>query len=51
MFWRDPQTGISHNLRTIIVDAQGHVQKIITENKWTPTELVTEIVKAAQVGK
>ncbi len=48
-FWRDSQTGISHNLRTVIVDAQGHVQKIITENKWTPDELTEELLKAAAV--
>jgi len=46
-FWRDPQTGLSHNLRTVIVDAQGRVQKIITENKWTPEELTEELLKAA----
>jgi protein SCO1 len=47
MFWRDPQTGISHNLRTVIIDAQGRVQKIITANTWTPEELVAEMIKAA----
>jgi hypothetical protein len=31
------------------VDAQGRVQKIIRENKWTSDELVAEIVKAAAV--
>ena len=40
--------GISHNLRTVVVDAQGRVQNIIPENKWKPEELVEEIVKAAQ---
>ena len=51
MFWRDPQAGISHNLRTVIVDARGRVQKILTENKWTPEELVAEIEKAARGEK
>ena len=50
LFWREPQTGFSHNLRTVIIDAQGRVQKIITENKWTPDELTAEIVKAAKVA-
>ena len=49
MFWRDPQTGLSHNLRTVIVDTQGRVQKIITANKWTPEELTEELLKAASV--
>lgn len=40
--------GISHNLRTVVVDAQGRVQNIMPENKWTAEELVAEIVKAAQ---
>ena len=47
-FARDPDSfNISHNLRTVVVDAQGRVQKIIPENKWRPNELASEIVKAA----
>jgi len=47
-FWRDPgAVGINHNLRTVVVDAQGRVQKIYAENKWTPEELTAEIVTAA----
>jgi protein SCO1/2 len=48
LFWRDQDAGISHNLRTVIVDARGQVQKIFTENKWTSAELAEEIMKAAQ---
>ncbi len=51
LFWREPSAGISHNLRTVIVDARGRVQKIIPENKWTPDELAAEIEKAARVEK
>src|SRR5882724_3270372 len=46
-FWHDETGGISHNLRTVIVDASGRVQKIIIGNKWNSDELVDEIVKAA----
>jgi len=46
-FWHDGP-GITHNLRTVVVDAQGRVQRIIPENKWTSDELVAEMVKAAQ---
>jgi protein SCO1/2 len=46
-FTREPGGGISHNLRTVVVDAAGRVQKIIPENKWTPQELAEELVKAA----
>jgi len=50
LFWREGDgVNISHNLRTAVVDAQGRVQKIIPENKWTSEELVQEIIKAAQV--
>ncbi len=50
MFWRpNPQqaAGISHNLRTVVIDAQGRVQKIFPENTWKVDELVAEIVKGA----
>lgn len=49
-FWREgPDQSISHNLRTVVVDARGRVQAIIRENKWKPEELVAEILKAAAV--
>lgn len=48
-FTREPGGGISHNLRTVVVDASGRVQKIIPENKWTPQELTEEMMKAAMV--
>jgi len=47
-FWRDPGGSINHNLRTVVVDARGRVQKIFAENKWTVEELTQEIIKAAQ---
>ena len=46
-FTRDPSGSISHNLRTVVINAGGRVQKIIPENKWTPQELADEVVKAA----
>jgi protein SCO1/2 len=36
-----------HKLRTVVIDAVGHVQKILVANQWKPEELVEEIVKAA----
>lgn len=45
-FWHDGTT-ISHNLRTVVIDAAGRVQAIIKENKWTSDELVQELIKAA----
>jgi len=50
LFWREGDgVNISHNLRTAVVDAQGRVQRILPENKWTSEELAQEILKAAQV--
>ncbi len=46
-FTREPEGGISHNLRTVVIDASGRVQKIIAENKWTAEELVEEVITAA----
>jgi protein SCO1 len=47
-FWRaNPGEPINHNLRTVVVDTQGRVQKIIANNNWTSDELVAEMVKAA----
>jgi protein SCO1/2 len=46
-FWKE-QTGIiSHNLRTVVIDASGRVQKIFIGNDWKPEDLVAEMVKAA----
>lgn len=48
VFARDADgPGISHNLRTVVVDARGRVQSILRENKWKSGELVEEIVKAS----
>jgi protein SCO1 len=47
-FWHDETGGISHNLRTVVVDARGRVQKMFVGNKWTSDELVEEMVKAAK---
>jgi protein SCO1/2 len=46
-FWHDETGSISHNLRTVVVDAAGRVQKIFTGNTWAPEEMVEEMVKAA----
>lgn len=46
-FWREGGS-ISHNVRLAIIDANGKVQKIIPDNKWTSEELVAELLKAAK---
>lgn len=45
-FWKAGNS-ISHNLRTVVIDATGKVQAIVPENKWTPDDLAGEIRKAA----
>ena len=47
-FWHDDTGSITHNLRTVVVDAAGRVQKILAGNQWTSDELVAEMVKAAK---
>ncbi|MBP8257440.1 MAG: SCO family protein, partial [Opitutaceae bacterium] len=37
---------IEHNVRTVVVDASGLVQRIFADNEWQPEELVAEIKKA-----
>jgi protein SCO1/2 len=44
-YWHE-EGSIGHNLRTVVVDASGHIRDIIPGNKWTIAEFVQEIVKA-----
>jgi protein SCO1/2 len=46
-FGHDESGGVTHNLRTVVINAQGKLQKIFLGNNWTPDELAAEIVKAA----
>lgn len=53
LYWRpDPKqpVNISHNLRTVVIDANGRIQKILPENKWEAPELAEELIKAAKVS-
>ena len=47
-FERDARSGLpNHNLRTVVVDANGKIQSIVSGNEWTVEELVRGVVKAA----
>ena len=47
-FWHENGGQLpSHNLRTVVVDANGKIQSIVSGNKWTVDELVKGVVKAA----
>ncbi|MBM3878245.1 MAG: electron transporter SenC [Verrucomicrobia bacterium] len=45
-FGRDGQ-GFSHNVRTVVVDATGRIQRIFVGNDWTAEEVAAELVKGA----
>jgi protein SCO1/2 len=44
-YWRE-EGSIGHNLRTVVVDANGHIRKIMPGNKWTVGEFVQDMVEA-----
>jgi protein SCO1 len=48
VFMKRPGT-IDHNLRTVVVDAAGRVQKVFVGNEWSVEEFVEEMKKAAAV--
>jgi cytochrome oxidase Cu insertion factor (SCO1/SenC/PrrC family) len=50
-FWKEQGGIISHNLRTVVIDASGRVQKILTGNDWQPEDLVAEMITAAKVRR
>jgi protein SCO1/2 len=45
-FW-DDNGAIQHNLRTIVIGADGKVRRIFSDNEWQPAELAAELRKAA----
>lgn len=49
-FYRDTPTALpQHNLRTVVIDTRGRVQKVFVGNEWTADEFAGEMVKAAAV--
>jgi protein SCO1/2 len=48
-FWSE-DGGISHNLRTAVIDPAGRVRKVLIGNKWTSEELVAEMTRVASEG-
>lgn len=42
---------INHNLRTVVVDAAGRVQKIFAGNEWSAAELTAEMKRAMSVER
>ena len=49
-FYRESPAALpNHNLRTVVIDTRGRVQKIFSGNEWTAEELAAEMMKAATV--
>jgi protein SCO1/2 len=46
-FLKDITGSISHNLRVVVFDASGHLQRVLAGNEWTSDELADEMKKAA----
>jgi protein SCO1/2 len=47
-FWKEQGSIINHNLRTVVIDPTGRVQKVFSGNTWQPEDLIAEIIKAAK---
>ena len=45
-FYARDGEGFSHNVRTVVVDATGHIQRILKGNEWQTADFVAEMVKA-----
>ena len=41
---------IDHNLRTVLIDPEGRLVKVITGNEWKPEEVAAEIRRLVQGG-
>ena len=48
LFFARDGSGFSHNVRTVVIDATGRIQRIFTGNQWTAEELAAELTRAAQ---
>jgi protein SCO1/2 len=46
-FWRE-NGSISHNLRTVVLDAAGKIFRQFDGNDWTPEQLATAVIEAAR---
>ena len=47
-FWREGAL-FNHNVRTVVVDAAGRVQKVFADNEWKPEQLAEEMKRAMEV--
>jgi protein SCO1/2 len=47
-FWHDSTGSITHNMRTVVIDSNGRLQKVFEGKDWTSAELAAELVNAAK---
>jgi protein SCO1/2 len=47
-FWHDDTGSISHNLRAVVINAAGRVQRVFTGNEWNSAQLTAELVQATR---
>ncbi len=47
-FWREENAVLGHNVRAVVIDAAGRLQRVLEGNEWKADELVEELVKAAK---
>lgn len=47
-FSRDASGSITHNLRTLVIGADGRLRRIFVGNQWKSDELLEEMIKAAK---
>jgi protein SCO1/2 len=47
MFYARDGSGFSHNIRTVIVNAAGRIQKVFVGNDWQVDDVVAELINAA----
>ena len=45
---REPGGGISHNLRTVVLDPQGRIYRQFTGNEWTPEDLAKALLESGR---
>ncbi len=48
MFGKSDNAIYTHNLRTVVIEPQGRIAKIFTDESWTPEELVEAMKQAAE---
>lgn len=49
MVHRDADGGISHNLRTVVLDPRGRISRQFDGNEWTPQQLSNALIAASRV--